>query len=87
MAALCSPVAALFAALAAAGHALGALLTHRRLRPALPGAGTAAAALAPVVALAVAFPEGGTEPFALGTLLPVLAICAAGAVRRSRARP
>jgi hypothetical protein len=76
LAALCSPVAALFAALAAAGHALGALLTHRRLRPALPGVALAVTALAPVVALAVAFPEGGTEPFDLGTLLPVLAICA-----------
>jgi len=76
LAALCSPVAALFAALAAAGYALGAALTHRRAGPALPGLVTAAAALAPVLALAVAFPEGGTEPFALGTLLPVLAICA-----------
>jgi hypothetical protein len=76
LAALCSPVAALFAALAAAGHALGALLTHRRLRPALPGIAAAVAALAPIVALAIAFPEGGTEPFDLGTLLPVLAICA-----------
>ncbi|HEY1712011.1 MAG TPA: hypothetical protein VGG07_03860 [Solirubrobacteraceae bacterium] len=77
VAALFSPVAALFVAIAAAGHALGALLTHRRLGPALPGAGTAAAALAPVVALAIAFPEGGTEPFAFGTLLPLLVICAA----------
>jgi hypothetical protein len=77
LAALFSPVAALFVAIAAAGHALGALLTHRRLGPALPGAGTAAAALAPVVALAIAFPEGGTEPFAFGTLLPLLVICVA----------
>ena len=76
LAALCSPVAALFAALAAGGHALGAALTHRRAGPALPGLVTAAAALVPVLALAVAFPEGGTEPFALGTLLPLLAICA-----------
>jgi hypothetical protein len=76
LAALCSPVAALFAALAAAGHALAALLTDRRVAPALPGAATAAAALIPVLALAVAFPEGGTEPFELGTLIPVLAICA-----------
>ena len=76
LAALCSPVAALFAALAAAGHALGSLLTHRRLRPAVPGIAMAVAALAPIAALAVAFPEGGTEPFELGTLLPVLAICA-----------
>jgi hypothetical protein len=76
LAALCSPVAALFVALAAAAHALGAALTHRRAGPVLPGLVTAAAALVPVLALAVAFPEGGTEPFALGTLLPVLAICA-----------
>ena len=69
-------MAALFAALAAGGHALGAALTHRRAGPALPGLVTAAAALVPVLALAVAFPEGGTEPFALGTLLPLLAICA-----------
>jgi hypothetical protein len=75
LAALCSPVAALFAALAAAAHALGAAFTHRRLGPALPGLATAAAALVGVMALAVAFPEGGTEPFELGTLLPVLAIC------------
>ncbi len=75
LAALCSPVAALFAALAAAAHAVSAAVTHRRLRPAFPGLAVAAAALAPVLALAVAFPEGGTEPFALGTLLPVLVIC------------
>src|SRR5581483_3892928 len=71
LAALCSPVAA--------------LLTHRRAAAAVPGVLTAAvvpgvltaaAALVPVLALAVAFPEGGTEPFELGTLLPVLAICA-----------
>ncbi len=80
LAALCSPVAALFAALAAAGHALAAALTRRRPAPALPGLATAVAALAPVLALAVAFPEGGTEPFDLGTLLPVLAICAAALV-------
>ena len=73
---LCSPVAALFAALAGAGYALAAALAQRRVRAALPGVATAVAALAPVLALAVAFPEGGTEPFDLGTLLPVLAICA-----------
>jgi hypothetical protein len=76
LSALCSPVAALFAALAATGHALAALWGTRRVAPALPGIATAAAALAPVLALALAFPEAGTEPFALGTLLPVLAICA-----------
>jgi len=75
LAALFSPVAALFVALAAAGHALAALITHRRLGPSLPGAACVATALVPVLALAVAFPEGGTEPFALGTLLPVFAVC------------
>jgi len=88
LAALCSPVAALFTAVAAAGHALGALLDRRRLAPALPGMLTAVAALAPVGALAIAFPEGGTEPFELGTLLPVLVICAVAlrAVPRQAAR-
>ncbi len=80
LSALCSPVAALFAALAGAGHALAALLDQRRLRPALPGVMTAATALVPVGALAIVFPEGGTEPFALGTLVPVLAICAVALV-------
>jgi hypothetical protein len=80
LAALCSPVAALFAALAAAGHALAALITHRRAAPAVAGVVTALAALVPVLALAIAFPEGGTEPFELGTLLPVLVICAAALV-------
>jgi hypothetical protein len=84
LAALCSPVAALFVALAAAGHALAALLTHRRPAAALPGVATAVAALAPVLALAVAFPEGGTEPFDLGTLLPVLAICAVALLATDR---
>jgi hypothetical protein len=87
LSALCSPVAALFAALAAAGYAVAALLRDgqaapvpvaRRLAGALPAVATAAAALVPVLALAVAFPEGGTEPFELGTLLPLLAVCALG---------
>lgn len=75
--ALCSPVAALFAALAGAGHALAAVRGHRHAAAAAaaPGLATAAAALAPVALLAIAFPEGGTEPFGLATLLPVLAIC------------
>jgi hypothetical protein len=87
LSALCSPVAALFAALAAAGHALAAVLTHRRVRPAIPGVVTAVAALAPVLALAVAFPEGGTEPFDLGTLLPVLAMCAVALLITAREAP
>ncbi|MGZ4169433.1 MAG: hypothetical protein ACXVFO_20780, partial [Solirubrobacteraceae bacterium] len=42
LAALCSPVAALFAALAAAGYAVAGAVAHRRARPALPGAAVAA---------------------------------------------
>jgi hypothetical protein len=76
LAALCSPVAALFAALAAAGYAVAAFLRDRRVAPVVPGAAVAVAALAPVALLAAAFPEGGTEPFELTTLVPVLALCA-----------
>ena len=85
--ALCSPVAAVFAALvgAAAGIAAlagdrhvrrGAPAGGRRLRSALPGAGVVVAALLPIAALAVAFPEGGTEPFAFSAFwpLPLIAI-------------
>jgi len=79
-AALCSPVAALFAALAAAGCALAALVSRRGLRAALPGAAVAVAALAPVGLLALAFPEGGTEPFALSAMWPVAALALAVAV-------
>jgi hypothetical protein len=74
VAALCSPVAALFGAIVASGYALGAATTVRRPGPALPAAAVVVAALAPVGLLAIAFPEGGTEPFDLATLLPVLAI-------------
>jgi hypothetical protein len=76
LSALCSPVAALFAALVAAGYALGALLRERRVWPAVPGAAVAVAGLAPVGMLAVAFPEGGTEPFGLLTMLPILLLVA-----------
>ncbi len=78
VAALCSPVAALFAAIAAGGCAVAALAGGCRPRAALPGSAVGLAALAPIAALAFAFPEGGTEPFGLATLLPVLAIAAAG---------
>jgi hypothetical protein len=77
LSALCSPVAALFAALAAAGCSLAALISQRRLSAGLPGALVAVAALGPVAALAIAFPEGGMEPFNLGTFLPLLAIAVA----------
>jgi hypothetical protein len=74
--ALCSPVAALFAALIAGGYALGGVLRDRRVMAALPGAAVAVAALLPVGLLAVAFPEGGSEPFGLATMLPVLVLAA-----------
>ncbi|HEY5428652.1 MAG TPA: hypothetical protein VIK04_05995 [Solirubrobacteraceae bacterium] len=76
--ALCSPVAALFAALAASGYAVGALIAERRIRPALPAVAVVVAALAPVLVLAVVFPEGGTEPFGVTTLIPLLVIAAGG---------
>jgi hypothetical protein len=69
--ALCSPVAALFVALAGAAHALGAFARSRRVTAALPGTVLLIAALAPVAILATAFPEGGTEPFAFSALWPV----------------
>lgn len=76
LSALCSPVAALFAALIAGGYAVGALGRTHRIAPVLPGVAVAVTALVPVGALAVAFPEGGTEPFGLATMLPVLVIVA-----------
>lgn len=69
--ALCSPVAALFVALAGAAYALDAWWRDRRLTAALPGAAVAVAALAPVGFLAVAFPEGGVEPFAFSAFWPI----------------
>ncbi len=74
LSALCSPVAALFAALAAAGYAVGGYLGSRRLKAALPGAAVAVAAVAPVGLIAIAFPEGGTEPFGFPTMFPVLVV-------------
>jgi hypothetical protein len=76
--ALCSPVAALFAAIVAVGYALGAVWRTRRAWPGLAGAATAGFALAPVLVLAVVFPEGGTEPFTIGSMLPVLAVAVLG---------
>ncbi|MBV9819855.1 MAG: hypothetical protein JOZ07_16105 [Solirubrobacterales bacterium] len=72
LSALCSPVAALFAGLAAAGLAAGDLVARRRLIAAIPGATVAVAALLPVASLSIAFPEGGVEPFGLATMLPLL---------------
>ena len=82
--ALCSPVAALFAALAGAAAAIGAFSRRRRLAPALPGLAVAVAALGPVALLAIAFPEGGTEPFVFSAFwpLPLIAIALAAAIPR-----
>jgi hypothetical protein len=72
--ALASPVAALFAALAAAAFAVGRCWSERRIRGALPGVAVIVAALAPAALLSVAFPEGGSEPFTWATLWPIPAI-------------
>ncbi len=73
LAALASPVAALFTALGGVTYALAACLAQRELRRREIGIGIgiAAASLLPVLVLSVAFPEGGTEPFALSALLPL----------------
>jgi hypothetical protein len=76
LSALCSPVAALFAALVAAGYALGGLLRARHIAAGLPGAAVVVAALLPIGLLAVAFPEGGSEPFGFPTMFPVLVLAA-----------
>jgi hypothetical protein len=70
--ALCSPVAALFAALAAGGYALGR--RHAGARAALGPLAVIVAALAPVGVLAIAFPEGGSEPFGFPTMFPILVL-------------
>ncbi len=72
--ALASPVDALFAALAGAAQAIGAVTNERTARAALPGIGVIVAAAAPVLALAIAFPEGGSEPFAFSALWPIVLI-------------
>ncbi len=69
--ALASPVAALFAALAATATAVGRLGHARKIRAAVAPLAVAAAALAPVLILAVMFPEGGSEPFAFASLWPI----------------
>ncbi|MBV9311113.1 MAG: hypothetical protein JOZ73_09780, partial [Solirubrobacterales bacterium] len=80
--ALCSPVAALFLALAGAAHAVGGLLSKRTTAVGgllgkrtvgitAPGIAVAACALVPVGLLSVAFPEGGVEPFSQATLWPI----------------
>jgi hypothetical protein len=75
--ALCSPVAALFAALVGAAAAVGGLsarrdgLSARRDERVWPGLAVAGAALLPVGLLAIAFPEGGTEPFVFSAFWPL----------------
>ncbi len=88
LAALCSPVSALFAALLAAGYALDAV-RRNGLRAATGPLAVILATLVPVGALAIAFPEGGSEPFGLTTMLPVLVLAALALVafpRRSTLR-
>ncbi|PZS07898.1 MAG: hypothetical protein DLM64_13910 [Solirubrobacterales bacterium] len=84
LSALCSPVAALFAALAGVASAIGAYAGTRRVRGLWPGIAVASAALAPVGLLAIAFPEGGSEPFTFSTLwpVPVIAVVALLALGR-----
>jgi hypothetical protein len=90
LAALASPVAALFTALAGAACAVAAYAVARvggrrvsdarATRPTagvLAGLAVAVAALTPVLVLAVAFPEGGTEPFTFATLWPIALIAIA----------
>jgi hypothetical protein len=89
VAALCSPVAALFAALVAGGYVLGGVIlalenptrsritgaaTRSAARAALPGTAVIVAALAPVMLIAWIFPQGGSEPFAFTTMLPLVGI-------------
>ncbi len=77
--ALCSPVAALFAALAGGAYAVGSFIDTRRGAPRKSaqvwvGALVAFSSLTPVLLLAIAFPEGGTEPFTFMTLWPIVLI-------------
>ena len=67
----CSPVAALFAAVAGGAYLVG----ERRAGGALVGV----AALAPIGVTALLFPEGGSEPFAFSAFWPLL-LLAAGAL-------
>lgn len=69
--ALASPVAALFAALAAVACAAARWDTRRRVTTLIGPFAVAAAALIPVLILTVLFPEGGSEPFTFATLWPI----------------
>ncbi|HWF56338.1 MAG TPA: hypothetical protein VG223_16990 [Solirubrobacteraceae bacterium] len=70
LAALSSPVAALFTALVGVTVALRAAHERDGSRSAV-GLGVILCSLLPVLALSVAFPEGGTEPYAFSSLWPV----------------
>jgi hypothetical protein len=85
LSALCSPVAALFAALIACSYAVGGFVADPRLGSGLPGAAVAVAALAPVGLIAIVFPEGGTEPFVITAMAPLLPIAAVAFVATPRA--
>jgi hypothetical protein len=89
VAALCSPVAALFAALVAGGYVLGGVIlaledptrghttgatARSAARAAIPGMAVIVAALAPVLLISWIFPQGGSEPFAFTTMLPLVGI-------------
>jgi hypothetical protein len=82
--ALASPVAAVFAALAAAAYAAGRYLRAHKLRAAVPGVAVALTALFPVLLLSIAFPEGGNEPFTVATLWPLLLVSALALVALPR---
>jgi hypothetical protein len=82
--ALCSPVAALFAALAGGAVALDGLLGRRRPSEWLAGLAVLVGALAPVGLLAAAFPEGGVEPFVFSAFWPLPLIAVAVAVACGR---
>jgi hypothetical protein len=74
LSALCSPVAALFAAIVASAYAVGGYLREHRVRAAVPPSAVVIAALGPVGLIAIAFPEGGSEPFGLPTMLPIMVL-------------
>ena len=78
--ALCSPVAALFVALAGAAVAIGS-------KERVGGIAVALAALTPVALLAIAFPEGGTEPFVFSAFWALPLIAAGLAVLTFRREP
>ena len=74
LSALCSPVAALFAALAAAGMRSAAISRVGAVAAALPGAAVVIAALRAGGAAGDRIPGGRYEPFGLATMAPVLVV-------------